>query len=190
MIVRTHRASAEDQRERAMEAAMLEIVDQGLESVSMRDIARRAGMSPGHILYYFGSKDVLLLEVLRWSENDLTRRRRASLASARGRKTAIRRFCEAYLPQDAHDPRWHLWLQMYARAPRDDATLTVLLDLLQAWVADLSVIVGDRALAETACSFMDGLALDILLELPGRTRARALRVTQALIRRGVEGIEA
>ena len=46
---------------------MYAIVDQGLDDVSMRDIARRAGMSPGHILYYFASKDALLLAVLQWS---------------------------------------------------------------------------------------------------------------------------
>ena len=184
MSARAHRAGAEDQRERVMEAAMLEIVQGGLDGVSMRDIARRAGMSPGHILYYFGSKDVLLLEVLRWSEADLARRRGRSLAAAPGRDGAIRRFCQAYLPGDARDPRWHLWVQMYARAPRDEATQAVLLDLLQVWIADLTAIVGDQELAETACSLMDGLALDILLGLPGRTRARALRIAQGLLSGG------
>ncbi len=187
MSVRARRAGADDQRERVMEAAMLEIVERGLDAVSMRDIARRAGMSPGHILYYFGSKDVLLLEVLRWSEADLSRSRRVALASTRGRDGAIRRFCELYLPADQHDPRWHLWIQLQARPPRDEASLDVLLDLLQGWIVDLTAIVGERSLAERACSLMDGLAMEMLLGLPGRTRARALRISQDAIRRELEG---
>jgi len=80
---------------------MYAIVDQGLDDVRMRDIARRAGMSPGHILYYFASKDALLLEVLRWSEEDLAARRREILAKTRTRDRAIQRFCECYLPEDS-----------------------------------------------------------------------------------------
>ncbi|MFE3074405.1 TetR family transcriptional regulator [Streptomyces sp. NPDC059247] len=37
----------------------------------MSDIAARAGMSTGHILYPFGRKDRLLLEVPAWSQADL-----------------------------------------------------------------------------------------------------------------------
>ena len=146
-------------------------------------------MSPGHILYYFGSKDVLLMEVLRWSESDLARRRRRSLAASRGREAAIRSFCELYLPTGPQDPRWHLWLQMHVRRPSDETALAMLLDLLQAWIVDLTTIVGDQALAERACSLMDGLALDILLDLPGRNRARASRISVDMIRRELEGIE-
>lgn len=160
---------------------MYAITEQGLDAVSMRDIAARAGMSPGHILYYFGSKDALLFAVLQWSETDLAVRRRSSLATIRERDRAIRRFCEWYLPEDARDPRWHLWVQMHARPPQDETSRGALLALIETWIDDLTTITGDAALAERSCSLMDGLAFDILLALPGRTRARALRIaTEAL----------
>lgn len=164
------------------------IVDQGLDDVGMRDIARRAGMSPGHILYYFASKDALLLAVLRWSEEDLAARRREILAKTRTRDRAIQRFCECYLPEDSGDPRWHLWVQMHARPPRDEASREVLLGLIQAWIDDLTEIIGDAAAAERCCSLMDGMALDVLLELPGRTRARALRVATDALRGELGGL--
>ena len=181
MIERAHRAEGIDRRARVLEAAMYAITEQGLDAVSMRDIAARAGMSPGHILYYFESKDALLLAVLWWSETDLAVRRRASLARIHERDRAIRRFCEWYLPENSQDPRWHLWIQMHARPPQDEASRGALLEMIQSWIDDFTAIVGDAALAERCCSLMDGLALDILLELPGRTRARALRIaTEAL----------
>ena len=158
---------------------MYAIAEQGLEAVSMRDIAARARMSPGHILYYFGSKDALLLEVLRWSEADLAERRRASLAQVRGRDRKQRRFCELYLPEGARDPRWNLWAQIYARPPQDAGALNALLDMAQGWISDLTEIVGDSAFAERHCALMDGLAMDVLLGAPGRTRARALRIATA-----------
>jgi hypothetical protein len=77
-------------------------------------------------------------------------------------------------------------MQMYAHPPTDDASRAVLLELLQAWIQDLVAVVGDRALAERACSLMDGLALDILIGLPGRTPARALRIARDSIRWEVE----
>lgn len=176
MIEREHRAGAEDRRAKVLEAAMYLIAERGLDGVSMRDIAERAGMSPGHILYYFASKDALLFDVLRWSEADLAVRRRASIEKARSREAAVRRFCEWYLPEDAKDPRWHLWLQVHARPPEDDTSRAALLELIESWIADLASLVGSIEFAERACALMDGLALDVLLGLPGRTRARALRI--------------
>lgn len=63
--------------------------------------------------------------------------------------------------------------------------MAVLLEMLQGWVDDLTPIVANAASAERACSLMDGLALDVLLGLPGRTRARALRIaTKAMAGEG------
>ena len=187
MSVRAHRDGADERRIQALEAAMHMIAEQGLDSVSMRDIAARAGMSAGHILYYFGSKDALLLEVLRWSEDDLASRRRAALAQVRGRQQRLRRFCEWYLPDGPDDPRWNLWAQLAARPPTDLPARRVLLAMLQAWIDDLAEIGRDEAFAERHCALMDGLAMDILLALPGRTRARALRIVTEAMERDLEG---
>jgi hypothetical protein len=80
---------------------------------------------------------------------------------------------------------------MHARPIRDAASRDLLLALLQTWIDDLTVIIGDAAAAERSCSLMDGLALDILLELPGRTRSRALRIAADVLREELErgGVE-
>src|SRR5215469_3673959 len=71
-VDRKRQPSGDEARVRAMRAAMGAIAEMGAAKVRMADIAERAGMSTGHILYHFGKKDRLLLEVLVWSESDLT----------------------------------------------------------------------------------------------------------------------
>lgn len=164
------------------------IAERGLGATNMRQVASRAGMSPGHILYYFGSKDALLLEVLKWSEADLADKRRTSLARARGQDGKLRRFSEMYLPAAAHDPRWNLWAQILADPPREAVALDAILEMEQSWIEDLTAIVGDAEVAERFCALMDGLALDILLGLPGRTRSRALRIISEAMRRELEAL--
>lgn len=66
-------------QERMLEEAMAAIAEDGLATLTMSALAERLGTSGGHILYYFGSKDRLLLEALRWSEEQLAGERRALL---------------------------------------------------------------------------------------------------------------
>lgn len=56
-----------DARMRLLQAAEKLFADRGLESTSVRDIAREAQVNVAAINYYFGSKDNLYLEALRHS---------------------------------------------------------------------------------------------------------------------------
>ena len=60
-----------DSREKILKAAMDAISERGMFALRMQDVGERVGMSPGHILYYYRSKQRLLLETLRWSEDRL-----------------------------------------------------------------------------------------------------------------------
>lgn len=86
-------------QERMLEEAMAAIAEGGLAELTMSALAERLGTSGGHILYYFGSKDRLLLAALRWSEDRLAAERAQLLAR---RVTAHRKlalFLELYLPR-------------------------------------------------------------------------------------------
>ncbi len=52
-------ADAGDVRERLLDAAVEIAVEQGFETAGLREIARRAEVSPGMIAYYFGDRDGL-----------------------------------------------------------------------------------------------------------------------------------
>jgi hypothetical protein len=44
-----------------------------------------------------------------------------------------------------------------------------------------------RSFAEHHCSLMDGLAIDVVLGLPGRSRRRAIRLAVTAMREALEG---
>ena len=68
--VRRHRR-LERPRERVLQEAWDLLVERGLADLSLSELGRRLDTSAGHLAYYFGSKNGLLLELLRWSEDDL-----------------------------------------------------------------------------------------------------------------------
>ena len=180
-VVRPVGTKGSDQRDRVLAAAVEAIAERGPDRVTVRDIASRAGISPSHVLYYFGRRDQILVETLRWSEEELTQRRRAKLGRLRSPVRALRLFVSLYLPVDAVDLRWNLWTQMTARPPTDPETLEMIGAMEQEWVDDLIELVRNgrqvsafsvsdpETFALRARLLMDGVAGEILLGLPGRS---------------------
>ncbi len=168
-------------RERVLEAAMALIAEDGLEAMRMRAVAERAAMSPGHVMYYFPTKHRLLLETLRWSEANLTRRRRRELSALSDPVERLRRFVTLYAPETATDPHWTIWLEVWARASRSEALKGQEHDLSLAWVEDLADVIrhGIRArqfgmvdaddFAQRFTAFLDGLAVRVLVGWAGLT---------------------
>ena len=74
-------------REQMLRAAAELIGERGFSETRIADVARRAGASPALVIYYFGTKDQLLTEALRFSEDGVlrTRRRPSSSDAARPR---------------------------------------------------------------------------------------------------------
>ncbi|MEV4189102.1 TetR family transcriptional regulator, partial [Streptosporangium canum] len=70
-----------DVRAHVLRAALLAIDEVGPERLRVRDIAERAGMSSGHVMYYFGKRDRILVSTLLLSEDELAERRTAELAT-------------------------------------------------------------------------------------------------------------
>jgi AcrR family transcriptional regulator len=62
---RFSREPSEVRREALIEAAVASLADRGLGSVSVRDVARRAGVSPGLVRHHFGGFGQLLVEAYR-----------------------------------------------------------------------------------------------------------------------------
>jgi AcrR family transcriptional regulator len=175
MAAQLVRREVESQRERVYEAAMNAVAELGPERATLRVLGARLSMSPGHILYYFGNKDRLLRETLRWSEEDLQERARSKASRKRTNSLRLHEFVSVYLPTSARDPRWLLWAHIYARPPRDREGRKLVAALDQTWLELLSEILvdGEEAgefrpldaaeVAQQACVFMDGLAVNVLL---------------------------
>ena len=53
-------------RDRVLQASLDLITEVGIDQVRLAEIARRAGMSSGQVMYYFTTKEQILLETLAW----------------------------------------------------------------------------------------------------------------------------
>jgi AcrR family transcriptional regulator len=107
-------------RDRVLGAAMGIIVEKGLDKLRLSEIGERCGMSTGHVLYYFGTKDRILIETLLWSEREVTDERRRSIAGADPGWPQLDTFVETYVPMESADPRWSLWAEVWARRLHTD----------------------------------------------------------------------
>ena len=56
-------------REQMLHAALEVIVERGYPETRITDVAERAGASPALVIYYFKTRDHLLTEALRYSED-------------------------------------------------------------------------------------------------------------------------
>ncbi|MEU2655737.1 TetR/AcrR family transcriptional regulator [Streptomyces sp. NPDC007325] len=179
-IDRKRQPSGDEARERAMRAAVSVIAEKGTAALRMSDIAARAGMSTGHILYHFGKKDRLLLEVLAWSQADLWARFQRAADQAASPVEKLDLFVRFYLPRDQGDERYALWTKVLAHG-HDEAGRRVLTELLDGWDERLEAILregrdlgvfADVDLPEfviRAVAMLSGLSEDVMF---GRSRWR------------------
>ncbi len=98
-------------RRRVLDAVVDAIGREELTNLSVAEIGGAVGMSAGHVLYYFGTKDTLFVEALKEVEAQLDDERAAIVASAATPPRRLYRYFKLYLPTNARDPRWSLWIE-------------------------------------------------------------------------------
>ena len=185
-------------RDRILKAALDLIIEVGIDRVRLAGIARRAGMSSGQVMYYFTSKEHILLETLAWQEHQDALRRQAALAKVSGAWRQLERFIELYLPTTHPDPSWILWLEAWARAPHNKDVARFLEELLNMWRDDLTAIIT-RGVAEGAfvpppelgeftlrfLALLDGLALQRLQQMRHASRKYLTELAMHAARSGL-----
>ena len=157
-------------RDRILKAALELIIEAGIDQVRVAEIARRAGMSSGQVMYYFTSKEHILLETLAWSEHEDIMGTRAALAKASGVWHQLERFIGRYLPVGQADPSWILWMEAWARVPHNRQVGKFLEELHNPWRDALAAIVA-RGVQEGAFAPAADIDDFTLLHRPAR-RAR------------------
>jgi len=173
-------------REEVFAAAMAAIAEHGLAALTMAGLGRQVGMSAGHLLYYFGSKDQLLLETLRWSEAQLGERRRAALDATASADRRLSDYIALYLPTGTGDPRWALWIEVWGRSLADRRMRVGQAEIEAPWRADLVGLlqqgiaagefrpVAPERFVVRLSALLDGFGTPIVVGLPGADRDFAL----------------
>ena len=186
------REERQKRREAVLQAALDVIVDRGLANTRMSDIAERAGMSAGHILYYFESKDDLLMELLRWSEDLLLKQAAEEFERLPSWAERLRRLTELAAPSGRSDPGWIVWLEVWSLSPHDARIGLGHAELDRRWVSTLADLIrsGQEAgefsgnvdpydFAVRYGAMMDGLAIKVVAGIDGMDVGRLLDACQA-----------
>jgi AcrR family transcriptional regulator len=115
-------------RQRLLDAVIAHFTAEGLADQSLRHIAQAVGSSHRMLLYHFGSKDGLLLAVVREVEARTQRRLEVLGEDVPGEADAVIRRMWAYLSDPALGDFERLFFALYGRALQGDGSIRSLLD--------------------------------------------------------------
>ena len=158
-------------RERLLAGAMEYVSRHGVGEISLRGLAAALGTSHRMLLYHFGSREALLIEVIRTVEEQ---QRMALAAILREEADAppaeIMRRMWARVADPALWPNERLFFEVYAQALQGSPHALPLLDgIVDAWVEPLAALVAPgrpaeeaRAEARLGVAVVRGLLLDLL----------------------------
>jgi AcrR family transcriptional regulator len=158
-------------RERLLQGAIEHVSQHGVGEISLRGLAAALGTSHRMLLYHFGSREALLIEVIRAVEEQ----QRAALAQILEEEAgtppavAMRRMW-ARVADPALWPNERLFFEVYAQALQGSPHALPLLDgIVDAWVEPLAALAPPdvpkqraRAEARLGVAVVRGLLLDLL----------------------------
>ncbi|MFI7318371.1 TetR/AcrR family transcriptional regulator [Streptomyces venezuelae] len=174
-------------REDVLAAAMEMIAERGLEKLTMAALGREVGMSSGHLLYYFRTKDELLLRTLEWSEGRLGAERGRLLARPGPARERLDAYVELYVPDAVGDPHWTLWLEVWNRSLNADEEGRDRQAAIEgAWHRDLVALIAEGVsrgefgavdpdrFASRLRALLDGFSIHVAIGLRGTGRDQVL----------------
>jgi AcrR family transcriptional regulator len=192
-VGRTRQKQSKDRHKEILEAAARVITDRGLAETRISDIAERCGVSPGLILYYFESKDRLLVEALTYANDtfyvNMSRELRRTTSAKKQLARLIELSVPGLLPEYERLDEWALWIEIWARALRDPAMAKEREMLDRRWRQSIADIVRHGRetgefpegldaddLGMRIGALVDGLAIQVLLNDTALSPERMLRI--------------
>ena len=164
-------AQAASPRERLLAGAIEHVSKHGVGEISLRGLAAALGTSHRMLLYHFGSREALLIEVIR----TVAEQQRAALAQilqeeADAPPAEVMRRMWARVADPALWPNERLFFEVYAQALQGSPHALPLLDgIVDAWVEPLAALARPdvpkeqaRAEARLGVAVVRGLLLDLL----------------------------
>ncbi len=182
---------ADARRDQMLAAASELIAERGFAETRIADVAARVGASPALVIYYFATKDRLLTEALRYSEQSFYAAAEDMLTSTPSMVKRLEKLVAwTCLPQSTEDVpgAWGLWFDLWAQAFRHPEVKKDRVDLDQRWRSMIARVVRDAMDAgeigtvdaeEFAIAFaalLDGLSIQTALEDPVVDGQRAYQV--------------
>jgi AcrR family transcriptional regulator len=158
-------------RDRLLAAAMEHVAEHGVATLSLRGLAAALGTSHRMLIYHFGSREGLLIEVIRAVEAQQRAALEAMLRDPEASPADTMRRMWARVADPALWPNERLFFEVYAQALQGATHAVPLLDgIVDAWVEPLTRIAvaqgrseaQARAEARLGVAVTRGLLLDLL----------------------------
>ncbi len=193
-LVETRRAKGREREALIVAAAIEVIAERGLPYTRISDVAARAGMTPGHVSYYFPSKNDLLMRAIEESEAGLVDELLATLSRVRDPWRRLDRLVELSVATGPGDPGWVLWFQVWLEGALDDTVARGHDALGARWRAVLGDVVDYGVqrgafrpvvvdeVADIVSAAVDGLSIQLTLGADGMSRARLLSLVRSTTR--------
>jgi AcrR family transcriptional regulator len=182
-------AVADVRRDQMLAAAAQLIAERGFSDTRIADVAARVGASPALVIYYFGTKDSLLTEALRFSERAFYVNVESLLAETTSLTARLDTLATWVLPDKGEVPEdWGLWFDLWAQAFRhpevkkdraalDEQWRDLITRVVQAGVDDGEIAAVDVAhFAQVWTALLDGLVVQVALDDPVVDGERARRL--------------
>lgn len=176
----------EARRIQMLRAAAELVCERGFSETRISDVAKRAGVSSALVIYYFGTRDRLLVDALRYSEEsfyEAAERMLAEIPSVHERLSLLTQWTCVPGP-DVDGPAapgthneipgaWGLWFDLWAQAFRHDEVRAGRVELDARWrrmivdaVESADLDVDARMFALEFSALLDGLSIQVALEDP------------------------
>jgi AcrR family transcriptional regulator len=193
---------AGNRREQMLAAAAELIPQRGFANMRISDVAHRAGVSPALVIYYFGTKDRLLTEAVRYNERIFDELTQAKLAETTSFVERLETIVELSCAPSSRHGAWSIWLELWAQALRRPESAASRRALDDEWRALIERIIRDAVASGevgsevdvedfvvTFAALLDGLLIQVALEDPqvSGERAAGIAMRFARIALGLEG---
>ena len=168
----------EPRRIEMLRAAAELICERGFGDTRIADVAKRAGVSSALVIYYFGTRDRLLVDALRYSEEsgyEAMEQKLAEIPSLRDRLSLLIKWTCVPEADDEIPGAWGLWFDLWAQAFRHDEVKAGRVELDARWramivdavkTADPDTDVDIRMFALEFSALLDGLSIQVALDDP------------------------
>lgn len=188
------RSKGKEREELVVAAAAQAIAERGLAHVRMSDVADIAGMSVGHVSYYFPTKIELLLRAITANEERHWAGVEARISRIRDPWKRLDTLLGTASAAGPRDPGWVLWLQLWLEAALDDDVARGHHELDARWrriLADVIRYGVDQGAftsrdperdALVISSIVDGLSIQVTLGSPVTSRPKMLALLRTTVR--------
>jgi AcrR family transcriptional regulator len=131
------------QREKFAEAAMNLIARHGLEGVTMRAVAKEAGLSYGSLFHYFTSKDELLMHAVQQLMASQTKRVNEYSSQYSGIKALEHLLCDDAIVSESSRDSWIVWLTFLYKVALQASFAEMHSELVDGWLDRIKGLLAD-----------------------------------------------